>query len=228
MQRFQLAVYPDPPGSWRNVDRWPNHEARDRGMAVFRRLDRLTPADVGEGGEGGLPFLRFDAQAQELFDEWHAALMARLRAGGEHPAIESHLGKYRSLMPSLALLFHLVDAAELPPGPVSLAAAQRAAAWCDFLEQHARRLYQAVADESVGAAKLLLERIRAGRLPAPFGAWQVRRQGWAGLSESEAVNDALEVLAEHGWLRRVEVRETGGAPRVEFHPHPSLTAGGNQ
>ena len=35
----------------------------------------------------------------------------KLRGGMETPMMEAHLAKFRSLMPSLALLFHLVDVA---------------------------------------------------------------------------------------------------------------------
>ncbi len=40
LQRFQLAVWPDGGGPWRNVDRWPNAEARARVNEVFQRLTR--------------------------------------------------------------------------------------------------------------------------------------------------------------------------------------------
>ncbi len=52
----------------------------------------------------------------------------------------SHLAKYRSLLPSLALLFHLIDGVDTGRrGPVSGAAAAQAAAWCEYLAAHARR-----------------------------------------------------------------------------------------
>jgi uncharacterized protein DUF3987 len=43
LQRFQLLVWPDPPGAWRNVDRWPDTEAKNRAYEVFKRLDALDP-----------------------------------------------------------------------------------------------------------------------------------------------------------------------------------------
>jgi putative DNA primase/helicase len=46
IQRFQLAVFPDPPPRWRNVDRWPNIDAKTRAFAIYRRLDPLDPATV--------------------------------------------------------------------------------------------------------------------------------------------------------------------------------------
>jgi hypothetical protein len=72
---------------------------------------------------------------QELFDGWRAALEQRLRAEDEHPVLLSHLAKYRSLMPSLALILHLIDGDDRGVGgPVSRVAAERAGAWCQHLE----------------------------------------------------------------------------------------------
>jgi hypothetical protein len=43
VQRFQLAVYPDPPRSWTNVDEWPHTEAKNRAFDIFKKLvDPLT------------------------------------------------------------------------------------------------------------------------------------------------------------------------------------------
>ena len=53
----------------------------------------------------------------------------------------SHVAKYRSLMPSLALIGHLIDGvAGGPTGPVSGAAAARAVAWCAYLGARAAPL----------------------------------------------------------------------------------------
>ncbi len=61
---------------------------------------------------------------RELFDGWRADLEHRLRAEEDHPVLLSHLAKYRSLLPSLALLFHLIDGVDTGRrGPVSRAAA---------------------------------------------------------------------------------------------------------
>ena len=54
-----------------------------------------------------------------------------LRAEEDHPVVLSHGAKYRSLLPSLALIVHLIDSVEAGTGgPVSRAAAERAVAWC--------------------------------------------------------------------------------------------------
>ncbi len=62
-------------------------------------------------GRDGEP-LRFDPEAQELFDAFRDTLERRLRseAMAATPAFESHLAKYRSLMPTLALLVETIEA----------------------------------------------------------------------------------------------------------------------
>ncbi len=226
IQRFQLAVFPDPPPRWRNVDRWPDIDAKTRAFAIYRRLDPLDPATVAAHDltPEERPFLRFAPEAQELFDAWRAALEAKLRSDDDHPVLLSHLAKYRSLMPSLALIFHLIDSLDRGvSGPVSRATAEQAAAWCAYLEAHARRLYASVTDPARVAAALLGRKLTRGRLPTPFTARDVYRNAWTGLTEPRGVHHALEVLDELGWIRSESVRATGGGrPTVRFHINPAV------
>lgn len=95
--RFQLMVWPDDPGPWRNVDRWPDSEAKTRAFEVYRKLDSLDAVAIGATLEEGeaVPFLRFDTDAQELFDGWRGELEnVKLRAAHENPLIEEHMSKY--------------------------------------------------------------------------------------------------------------------------------------
>jgi len=74
-------------------------------------------------------------------------------------------------MPSLALIVHLIDGLDRGTrGPVSRAAAEQAAAWCTYLQVHARRLYASVTDPARVAAALLARKVARGRLPTPFTA----------------------------------------------------------
>jgi hypothetical protein len=41
--RLQVLVYPDPPGAFVNVDRWPNTDAKNAAFAAFERLAHLDP-----------------------------------------------------------------------------------------------------------------------------------------------------------------------------------------
>ncbi|MFQ5508373.1 MAG: DUF3987 domain-containing protein [Leptospirillia bacterium] len=161
VQRFQLFVYPDVSGRWKNVDQWPDTEARRRLNALFDRLEQMVFPSP-EGGED-IPALRFTMGAQELFDDWREDLETRIRCESD-AMLEAHLAKYRSLMPSLALLFHLAETAANDRGlePVSVDAAAQAAAWCEYLESHARRIYGMRALAEVDGAQGLLRHLKAG------------------------------------------------------------------
>ena len=227
IQRFQLAVFPDPLPQWCHVDRWPDVDARTRAFAIYRQLARLDLAtlEAEELTPEQRPFLRFASDAQELFDVWRAQLEAKLRGDEDHPVVISHLAKYRSLMPSLALIIHLLEAVDCGTrGPVPLAAAQRAAAWCTYLEGHARRLYASVTDPVRVAAALLARKLTLGRLATPFTARDVYRHAWTGLTEPRVVHRALELLAALCWIRSEPTLpiEDGGRPSVRFHVNPMV------
>jgi putative DNA primase/helicase len=198
LQRIQLFVWPDVIGDFRNVDEWPDTEAKNQAFAVFEYLDNLTPEEVGADTSEGIPFLRFSDDAQECFDAWRTKLEKKLRSDVEHPAFEAHLAKYRKLVPALALLIHL---AERKKGRVSLSALSQALLWADYLEAHARRIYSAVLRPDTAAARELAKHLQRGDLPERFRLREVYRKGWTGLSNKEDAEAATEILCDLGWIR---------------------------
>lgn len=218
IQRFQLAVWPDVPNTWKNIDRWPNTEARQQAYRIYEHLAKLHPESVGaiKEAEEEIPFVRFSEEAQEIFTEWRTELEHRLRTQEEHPAMEAHLSKYRSLVPSLALLIHLIDGQVSSVGKV---ATLQATAWAEYLESHANRIYSTGIGSDIEAARKLLKHLQKGDLPLPFTARDVYRHGWSGLATKEAAQQALELLEEYGYIRKAQV-STGGRPREEYEVHP--------
>jgi putative DNA primase/helicase len=225
LQRLQVLVWPDPPQTWRNVDRWPNTAERDRAYEVFRRLDHFSPAkyDIKPAEDGDIPAIRFSPSAQAIFNDWRADLETSLRNGEiQYPALEAHLAKYRSLMPSLALIFHLVDSVSSDWRPmVREEPTTMAVAWCNYLESHARRLYASVLSPDIEAARAMLERITRGEVADEFAPRDVYRNHWAKLATPEEVSAALKVLDDFGWVRMRELR-TGGRPTIQVLAHPAL------
>jgi len=224
IQRFGLLVWPDTGGDWQNVDRWPDGIAKKEAHRVFEYLDKFDPATIGvlqdtdhDGEPDGMPYLRFDDAALGLFLEWRTDLEARLRGGELHPALESHLAKYRKLVPSLALILHLAGNGT---GPVSERATLQALAWAEYLETHARRAYGSVTMPEVATAKAILSRIRKGDLKREFSSRDVWRPGWAMLSDSEQVADALRLLVDYDWLTTTTRTDTGGRPATTYSVNP--------
>ncbi len=119
----------------------------------------------------------------------------------ERPVMQEHLAKYRKLMPALSLIFHLIDLADgSASGAVSLQAAERAAAYCDYLESHAQRIYGLIGDGVQQGAINLAEKIKAGELADGFTVRDVYKKNWHGLADKELVRLACDELVDSGWL----------------------------
>jgi putative DNA primase/helicase len=217
LQRFQLAVWPDVHPDWRNIDRAPDREARDAVQAIIERFDRMTAENLG-ADPGDIPILRFSDEAQELFDVWREALELRVRNDTEHVMVEAHLSKFRSLIPSLALLIHLADASG---GPVDRLPLERAIAWAEYLESHCRRIYAPAISPDLDAARVLSKRIRQGHMTDGFSMRDVYNAGWSGLSTRDNVAAAVAVLIDYDWIRAVE-EPTSGRTRTVYRINPSV------
>lgn len=228
VQRLQLLVYPDELPTWTLVDRPIDGQAK---RAAFQAVERLATMDFRQFGayaeEGQTPYFRFADDAQEVFNEWLTELEAKLRTD-EEPVLQEHLGKYRSLMPSLALQFHLLNLADAPSvntSQVTKACATQAAAWCEYLETHARRIYGLVTNATAQAAAQLAKRLTKGELPEPFTAREVYRKGWSLLGDEEAARNACEELVSLGWLREhITPPAQGQKRKTEYLLNPKVKA----
>ena len=229
LQRFQLLVYPDPI-KWEYRDQIPNKHARER---VDRIFERLADFDAEEWGASlkrhgiKFPYFFFDDAAQEVYIAWTTALHEKIEAESD-PLIRQHLTKYDKLFPALALVFHMIGMA-LDPGrspQISEACAKRAAAWCDFLEQHARRCYGLLADGGLRSAKSLAKKLQEelprNFNPDDFTARDVRRNHWQYLNDEKAVEAALDWLENKGWLFRRDIRSSGGRPTERYTLNPAV------
>ncbi len=225
IQRFQLLVYPDPV-AWQWRDRYPVKGAREAVRDVFDRLAAFDPLQDGAQPADDfvkLPWFCFDDKAQEVFIEWATDLHLNRIAAEQNPLMCQHLAKFEKLFCSLALILHL---AEGRIGPVQADTALRAAAWCVYLEGHARRIYALVEVAKVSAARTLSRRLLARKLPVDgFTARDVVRKGWTGLKTSLQAEAALAVLEEHGWVVGSDTAENVGRPTTRYYINPSIYGG---
>lgn len=226
--RFQVLLYPDPPASYTHIDRQPDHASRNTAYEIFKAISRVKPRTRGcqvDKREGTF-YLHFSEPAQTCFDNWRSVLENRLRNGSTSHLFLSHLAKYRSLFPSLALIFHLVDRANTTGdiGPVSLEATELAARWCTLLEAHARRVYLAAQDGDPEGPTNLADRI-TGSLPNPFTIRDVQRKGWSGLTSPEEIRRAVGILEDRGWIHAAMTGpgDRGGRRTETFFVNPALS-----
>ena len=231
LQRFGLAVWPDIQQEFKLVDRRPDTPAKQAAWAVFERLNTLMPATDDDPQEW-----RFSAEAQAIFYEWWVDFETGIRGDELHPALVSHLAKWRKLIPALALIFALVDTPD-SGGVIHERELIRALAWGDYLRTHANRLYAAAVIPETTGAHALLVKIKGGKLCDGDGVlWEsftprlVAVKGWAGLNSVDSVRKAAELLADYGWLAREVVPSMDtmgrGRPSDRYLIHPALLKGG--
>ena len=229
LQRFQILVYPDH-RIWEWRDRVPLKEARDTAFKIFETLADFDPESWGAypaDDFAKFPYFRFDEDAQEVFIEWSGELHRERLPAEDHPIIQQHLAKYDKLFPAIALIFHLIDCAtNKRQGMITVESAFRAAAWCEYLEAHARRCYGLLIDDGLRAAQNLAEKLRQGKLHNEFTARDVRRNQWRSLTKDESVQAALDWLEDEGWLKTNEIGGTGpgsGRRTKRYFINPKIT-----
>lgn len=225
LQRFQLMVWPELSRNWTRVDRTPNLSAKIKVELLYRKLTTLKTDQNRSISDDQDSFLRFSAEAQSTFNSWLEKHENRLRSELEDsPAFESHLSKYKKLMPALALIFHVLDSIKdkFNGSSVSDSAASMAIDWCNLLESHARKVYRIPEQTQDDAASQLLGKIQKGKIRDGERIRTIYRHHWRGLTNEFEVNEALATLEQHGWARREDRRETGGAPSPVIRIHPSF------
>jgi len=215
LQRFQLGVYPEISKDWQNIDRPPDAKAFKRAMDVFQSLNHLKKVSL----LGDVPALHFDSDAQEVFNAFLEQLEKRLRSdeiGCE--TLESHLSKYRSLMPALALLFYLASEGGVGKA-VDLDSTMKAVDFCDFLEKHALKVYAGAIRPDLQSAHALARMIKSGKVEDGTTVRDIYRNHWSFLSSPVLVTAALEILEECGWVR-IQIVQTDGRSTeiVELNP----------
>ena len=104
IQRFGLLVWPDTGTPWRDVDRWPDSDARRVANATSEPLDGLNPESIGgqKDEPEAVPYQCFGAEGLALFREWRegwsrscAAAICILRSNRISPSIASSSQHWR-------------------------------------------------------------------------------------------------------------------------------------
>src|SRR4029079_7320546 len=101
------------PPMWKLIDTPIDSYARQTAHHAVQQLAKMDFRQHGAYGDEQerVPYYRFSEEGQQVFYQWWGELEAILRTQEDEPVVLEHLGKYRSLMPSLALIFHLLELA---------------------------------------------------------------------------------------------------------------------
>ena len=212
LQRFQLIVYPKQKKTWKKIDRKPNKEAFEALLGVFKKSSKLPTKDS----------LRFSKEAQLSFDAWRHDLENSLRSGTiESEDFESHLAKYRSLVPSLALLFELM--AKLGNGEsienVSAESIKMAIGLSEFLKEHAKKIYHEELSIAQKGSVLLAKKITEGAVKDGDSLRSIYRRHWSWLDTPDKLDIAISRLEECSWvLVETILNGTGKSQIIRLNP----------
>jgi len=220
LQRFQLLVWPDADTGVTLVDRVPDKVALLTMTHAFLRLRSLAIGGQIAPESQQVPSwrrLHFTDAAQVQFDLWFVKNEELVRGSRLSNSLAAHLSKYRSLVPGLALLFHLIENCG---GDVCYDCTLRAMAFALYLKNHARRVYASIHHYDAAPAKTLAEHLVKGDLQNGFTARTIYTKGWAGLRK-ETTKPALDLLVELNWLR-VESGKGPGRPTDTYLINPSI------
>lgn len=224
IQRFQLLVWPDLPDFTGQVDRAPNKAAVQNLELAIIQLNQISDNGI-EGASrdrSGLLTLHFDEEAQNVFNEWLNKNERMIRSAKLDPAEQGHFSKFRSLVPALALLNHLIDGQAGPVGADSLWKALHLA-W--YLRSHAKRLYASVHGLDQGPLRTLANQLLDNKLVDGFTARTVEHKCWRGLKQRAVIEKALDTLVELDWLQESQSTRSvkGGRPTVTYRINPAIS-----
>jgi len=105
---------------------------------------------------------------------------------------------------------------------VSLEHAGQGAAWCDFLEAHARRIYGCIVSAELHSARELADKLRKGKLPSKFTTRDVYFKGWSGLTTPDEARAALRILEDASWVRPAAGEDGRGRPSERWEVNPQI------
>ena len=229
IQRFQLMIYPDPIAA-PYVDDHEDIHAKQLvqkiiyGLAEFEDFASIKGAEQDTYDKS--PAFRFDDEAQSVFIEWIMALEKDKHSDEYGEVFQQHLAKYNSLMPSLALIFHLINVVNSPKlyyGPIKKGSALMAVKWCDYLRSHALRVYEGLGKQGVYGAAVLAERISEGKLKGKFKVRDIQQKKWSGLTDSKVIKKALEELEDRNWVvaESPNYKGSGRRPEAQYTVNPN-------
>ncbi len=205
----------------------PAHVAEEYAARVRALLD-LGPDPAKGGAERAAPVvLQLDAEAKARMLALQAALEPRL--AGDLAIISDWGGKYAGLVARLAGLLHVGDGDHEGSGNVSASTVERAERIGGFFLAHALAAFDVMGmDPATEGARHVLGWLRMKRL-----AHVTKREMFEGvrgatvLRTVEALDAAVAVLVEAGYLRRTATPERAGPGRPrghEYDVHPRVAS----
>ncbi|MGD9107588.1 MAG: YfjI family protein [Gammaproteobacteria bacterium] len=206
IQRLQLAVFPDEPKltlKTKETDKAPNQLSKEK---VCKNIKKIADTDftiLGLQNINNLPCFSFNQEAQEHFYTLIDNLDTKIKSE-QNPFVMEHLGKYRSLIPSIALIFHVISNIDNinVKTKINIDTLQQAELFSNYLEKHARRIYGLMENISIKGAASLAEKIKKREIKDKFTLRDIYRKNWRFLKDKCLAKNAVDELIDANWLKK--------------------------
>ena len=229
LQRFLLFVWPDKPHVYEFIDEEVDETLTTNMQTIFDKLEKINLSTFGITPiKGKLLGLHFNNKAQPRFQKWSEGLQNRIaNKFGNKPAFQAHLGKYQKLCSALALIFQLLEVGTEPDevepcAEIGLPHLELATKWCDYLEEHARKLYSMEINDELISALALRDKIEDREVADKMKVRDIYQHHWGNLGGKEEVSKAIDVLESYNWVKRETIKPSKGKGRhsevIRIHP----------
>jgi hypothetical protein len=228
-ERFGLIAYPEKPKQFELVDESPNRAADEQLREVSDMLfsstwNELLPRD----GFGRHPFVRFDLEAQEIFNTWYVSHMNRL-IKMDDDLLGGFYAKGQGLLARLVLLTHLTKWAE-SGGTIDIrTVSKETLEQCiDFFQKYLEPMWERIATGfSMSAADIKVQKI-AGWIKDSatkrVTIREIKRKNWKDLNGDDEIVEAISELITRKWLGGLMAQKTKGRTLKYYPSNPLIWA----
>ncbi|GAB6071013.1 hypothetical protein JCM30760_21100 [Thiomicrorhabdus hydrogeniphila] len=206
LQRFQLMVWPEPLKR-KYYDAKPDNEAQNFMQELFELLwDKLQ---ISEN-----KVLRFSPETQQKFKDFYENHETQGGLDSFEPALEEHFNKYSSLLPSIALIFQIIE--NFDSEFISLKNFQYALNWVEYLASHAKKVYSKNSNLTDKALTIYRNK---NQLKHSFSASDVKRKGWSGLKDINFISEVLDLLTQQSILgiQKIDTNNVGRPKKSRYY-----------
>jgi hypothetical protein len=223
IQRFQIMFWPELKKDWVLVDEEPDYVALENFNQLVEKISAYQP--VGE-----FDLINFSEESQVLFNSFITNLEMRLRSSTiASNVFQGHLAKYRSLLPSLCLIFHVVEefsaSDKIVNFEISTTTFNLALGWVKCLESHVEKVFFKAINEQLHQAHLLQKKILEGELKTGDSLRDVYRKQWSNLTNKNEVYEALQILIQYGWIAFERIESSNGKGKSIIKVNPEIFDG---
>ncbi len=200
MQRFQFVCYPDHNAQFVLAKEGVPAELEEKIQSLFDQLESQENRD-----------LCFSGEAQASFDTWLVENENNARSGKHPPYWESHLGKQAKVVAVCVIILHRINEIleSTQSNEVDLETLNSAFVIQKYYLEHAKRCYESVSGGAVSDAEIILDLLQKKRISNRFKAQDIYHQGLGGLSDSNRVRAALDLLKDFNWLANEKIKTQG-------------------